>query len=101
MLKYVVKQYCKAKVKTDVTNANCLSSPDGKIKTKIDVVKKIWKDYMEKLLNQMKRIYGTMILNVKQNISQVGPPSCIITRGKIVKTIKRWNIACVRCCKEM
>ena len=41
----------------DVVNVNCLKDKSGKVVVDNEEIKKIWKDYMERFLNE-ENIYG-------------------------------------------
>ena len=72
-----------AKTGQDVTNVNCLRSGNGKVIVNGEDVKTIWKDYMEKLLNEENIWDQDVTCEVKEG------PECIVTREEVVSALRK------------
>ena len=72
-----------ARDRQDVVNVNCLRNKAGKVVVDTEEMKKVWKDYMEQLLNEENVWDQKVDSNVKEG------PECSITRAEVETALKK------------
>ena len=67
----------------DVVNVNCLRDKSGKVVVDSEEIKRIWKDYMERLLNEENIWDKEVDCSVKEG------PECLISREEVDRALKK------------
>ena len=67
----------------DIVSVKCVKNAKGEVMKDQDTIREIWKQYMEKLLNEENEWDSNVECNVKEG------PSCTIGRDEVVKALKQ------------